>query len=104
MFERKYALDILEDTSLTGAKLEKFPMEQNLKLTLTDGDLIHDPTKYRRLFGRLIYLTVTRPNIIYSVRTFKPIYSRSSQNILGCNITDSKIHKGDTRAKIVTFL
>ena len=32
MSQMKYALDILQDTSLTGARLEKFPMEQNLKL------------------------------------------------------------------------
>ena len=69
MSQRKYMLDILDDTSLTGTKPEKNPMEKNLKLILTDGDLLHDPTKYRRLVGMLIYLPVTRPNIVYSVRT-----------------------------------
>ncbi|KAL5555467.1 hypothetical protein UlMin_037703 [Ulmus minor] len=44
-------------------------MEQNLKLTTTDGELLNDATKYRRLIGRLIYLTVTRPDIVYSVQT-----------------------------------
>lgn len=34
MSQRKYALDILDDIGLTGAKLEKFPMEQNLKILL----------------------------------------------------------------------
>jgi len=67
--KEKYALDILDDTRLTRENLDKFPMKQNLKLTLIDGDLLHDPTKYRMLIGRLIYLTVTRPNIVYSVRT-----------------------------------
>jgi len=62
-------LDILDDTGLTGAKPEKFPKEQNLKLILTDGDLLHDPTKYHRLVGRLIYLTVISPYIVYSIRT-----------------------------------
>jgi len=59
----------LDETSLTGVKSEEFHMEKNLKLTLIDGDLLHDPTKYRRLIGRLIYLTIIRPYIVYSVRT-----------------------------------
>ncbi|TXG57106.1 hypothetical protein EZV62_018419 [Acer yangbiense] len=42
-------------------------MEQNLKFTPTDGVLLEDSTKYRRLVGRLIYLAVTRPDIIGEV-------------------------------------
>jgi len=56
MSQRKYALDILQDTWLSSVKPEKFPMKQNLKLTNEDGEILHDPSKYQRLVGRLICL------------------------------------------------
>ncbi|CAL9018782.1 unnamed protein product, partial [Prunus brigantina] len=57
----------IKDLGLIGARPEKFPMEQNVKLKPTDGDLLNDPMRYR-LVGRLIYLTVTRTDIVYSVQ------------------------------------
>lgn len=65
--QRKYTLDILQDAGLTGARPEKCPMEQNVKLQTTDGAILNDPTRYRRLVGKLIYLTVTRPDIVFAV-------------------------------------
>jgi hypothetical protein len=66
--QKKYALDILEDDGLLAAKPVTFPMETNLKLSRTSGESLVDPTSYRRLVGRLLYLTITRPDIAYSVQ------------------------------------
>ena len=42
-------------------------MDPNLKLSQDDGDLIEDPTSYRRLIGKLLYLTITSPDLSYYV-------------------------------------
>ncbi|XP_071687565.1 uncharacterized mitochondrial protein AtMg00810-like [Rutidosis leptorrhynchoides] len=65
--QRKYTLDILEDCGMQRCRPSKFPMEQNLCLTKDDDSKEVDAAKYRRLVGRLLYLTVPRPDIAYSV-------------------------------------
>jgi hypothetical protein len=65
--QRKYTLDILQDTGYLGSKPVATPMEPNLKLMPDEGDFVDDPDTYRRLVGKLIYLTITRPNISYAV-------------------------------------
>ncbi|KAM1270153.1 hypothetical protein ACFX2G_002244 [Malus domestica] len=67
--QRKYTLDILEEAGLLGAKPSKVPMEPDLVLLPTGSDLLKDPTQYRRMVGKLIYLTITRPEITYAVNT-----------------------------------
>ncbi|XP_019416349.1 PREDICTED: uncharacterized protein LOC109327630 [Lupinus angustifolius] len=65
--QRKYALDLLHDTGLLGAKPSTTPMDSVVKLYSQSGTQLSDASKYRRLVGRLIYLTHTRPDIAYSV-------------------------------------
>ena len=65
-------------------------MEQYLKLTPDDGELLKDPIKYRRLVGRLIYL---RPDIAFSVRTLS-LYTGSTETSLDAAIRVLKYIKG----------
>lgn len=65
--QRKYALDLLVETGYIGSKPSSIPTEPNLKISKDDIDLLDDPTSYRRLVGRLLYLTITRPDLCYSV-------------------------------------
>ena len=42
-------------------------MEENHKLALAAGTSLSDAGRYRRLVGRLIYLTITQPDLCYAV-------------------------------------
>lgn len=43
-------------------------MDQKLRLKLDDGSDLVDTTTYRRLVGKLVYLTITRPDISFAVQ------------------------------------
>jgi hypothetical protein len=65
--QRKYALDILSNSGMLGSKRVHTPMEQKIKLSELDGVPLDDSSTYRRLVGRSLYFTITRPDISYSV-------------------------------------
>lgn len=48
--------------------LQEYLLNQNVKLTKDVIELLPKPAFYRVLVGRLLYLTITRPNISYSVQ------------------------------------
>ncbi|GJS38842.1 uncharacterized mitochondrial protein-like protein [Tanacetum coccineum] len=65
MTQRKYTLDLLKLAGVLDSKPYHTLIEPNTKLNLTDGTPLPDHTLYRTLVGKLIYLTVTRPNISF---------------------------------------
>ncbi|RVW39635.1 Retrovirus-related Pol polyprotein from transposon RE1 [Vitis vinifera] len=65
--QRKYALDLLDETGMLGCKPAETPIEPNVKLQPTKAKNVKDRDRYQRLVGRLIYLSHTRPNIAFSV-------------------------------------
>ena len=74
--QRKYALEVINDVGMLGCKLVKTPMEINLKLNKDEGELLNHAGMYRRLIKRLLFLTISRPNIIYSVHRLSQFTSK----------------------------
>ena len=65
--QRKYALDVLKEVGMLGCKPAKTQMKQQLKLSKCNGDVLKDVGQYRRLIEKLMYLTLSRPDITYAV-------------------------------------
>jgi hypothetical protein len=52
---------------MTGGKPISIPLEQNVKLSVDEGDLVEDTTMYKCIMGSLIYMTITRPYLSYAI-------------------------------------
>jgi hypothetical protein len=65
--QAKYITDLLHNTDMIGAKPLNCPSSSGPKLSSVTGNILHDPTDYRRVVGALQYCTITRPDIAYSV-------------------------------------
>ncbi|XP_024025332.1 uncharacterized protein LOC112092714 [Morus notabilis] len=65
--QRQYTLQLLEDTGFLACKPAPVPMDPQVHLLATSGDVLSDASQYRRLIGRLLYLTLSRPDITFAV-------------------------------------
>ncbi|XP_070029604.1 uncharacterized protein [Nicotiana sylvestris] len=76
--KRKYALELVYELGLAGGKPVCTPLEFNHKLSSVEFDqevsknasediLLEDKGIYQRLIGRLLYLTMARPDIAFVV-------------------------------------
>lgn len=78
--QRKYALELISELGLAGAKPAGIPLEVNKKLTSIDFDqlegltdrMVHDAVlqdaqEYQGLVGRLLYPTMIRQDISFSM-------------------------------------
>nr|XP_016440473.1 PREDICTED: uncharacterized mitochondrial protein AtMg00810-like [Nicotiana tabacum] len=82
MSQRNYALELISKSGLGGAKPAGTPLELNHKLNSEEYDKVvasvgsskatnatlKDPGIYQRLVGRLLYLTMTRPDLAFVVQ------------------------------------
>lgn len=77
--QRKFVLEMLEEYGMFGAKPSSIPMEVNVKLVHTEDGLLTNHKNYRRIVGKLMYVTLTRPNIVYSIHVLSQFMDKLAQ-------------------------
>ncbi|GJZ74851.1 hypothetical protein Tco_0639316 [Tanacetum coccineum] len=65
--QSKYIKETLKKFGLEDSKPTKMSMSMEIKLTKDDEADFADSTKYRGMIGSLLYLTASRPDIMFSV-------------------------------------
>lgn len=69
MTQRKYTLELLQSAELLNVKPSSTPFDPLVKLNHEDGELLEDSSQYRALVDKLLYLTITRPDVSYAAQT-----------------------------------
>jgi hypothetical protein len=64
--QSKYLKDMLKKFGLENAKPIKTPMATNGHLDLYEGGTMVDQKLYRSIIGSLLYITASRPNVMFS--------------------------------------
>ncbi|KAH9741645.1 protein kinase domain-containing protein [Citrus sinensis] len=65
--QRKYILDLLEETGMLGCKPSDVPIESNHRLGATTKRRLVNKEQYQRLVGKLTCMCHTRPDITFAV-------------------------------------
>ncbi|KAJ0617172.1 putative RNA-directed DNA polymerase [Helianthus annuus] len=80
--QRKYCLDLLSEFGYLGCKPVGTPIEQShLVTSKTSKDIkfLDNITGFQKLIGKLIYLSLTRPDISYSVQFLSQFMHKPTQ-------------------------
>ena len=64
--QAKYVRDLLKKYNLEEVKTKSTPMGLSIKLDMDEKGKPVDQTKYRGMIGSLLYLTASRPDIMYN--------------------------------------
>ena len=81
--QKKYAKTLLEKFKMMNCKSVATPFVVNEKLLKEDGSKEVDASIYRSLVGSLLYLTATRPDIMYATSLLSRYMHKPSQTHFG---------------------
>ncbi|CAL2254853.1 unnamed protein product [Prunus armeniaca] len=66
LHQKKYGQKLVEKFGLKDCKIVATPLAMNEKLSKNDGSEAADEGEYRQIVGSLLYLTATRPDIMFA--------------------------------------
>ncbi|KAL3721934.1 hypothetical protein ACJRO7_034306 [Eucalyptus globulus] len=100
--QRKFVLEIILEVGLSGCRPTVIPIEQNIRLTTADhtgetsqdDPILQDPTSYQKLVGKLIYLTMTKPDISYVVQNLSQFMHKPKESHMNAALKVVKYLKG----------
>ena len=92
--QTRYALKLRENFKMSDCNASKTPMEFQLKLNRNGEGLEVESTLFRRIIGCLRFLTLTRPDLIYSVSYLSRFMSKPCSNHMTAAKRISRYVKG----------
>ncbi|KAL0400307.1 UNVERIFIED_CONTAM: Retrovirus-related Pol polyprotein from transposon RE1 [Sesamum radiatum] len=79
ILEHKYIKEIIHDVNLTSCTPGHTPLPLGVKFSTQDSSPLHDPGPYKRLVGRLLYLSFTRPDIAFGAQQLSQFINQPGQ-------------------------
>ena len=98
--QRKYVVDIIKKFKLESCKEVATLLAQNKKISKNDGEKLEEPSTYRSLVGNLLYLTATRPNLMFPTGLLSRFMSSPSNVHMGVAKRVLKYVRGTTNLGI----
>ncbi|GAA0171574.1 transmembrane signal receptor [Lithospermum erythrorhizon] len=103
-----YAIDIISETGLLGAKPVGFLMEQNQHLAHSTSAPLKDSERYHRLVGQLLYLSFTRPDLSFAIHVLsqfmhEPRLDRWTAALLVETVSRSSVEAEYRSMAIITY-
>ncbi|XP_014496814.1 uncharacterized protein LOC106758398 [Vigna radiata var. radiata] len=92
LYQRKYALDILKETGMLGCKPCTTPFLSDTSSLYKMENYLQDPSSYKRLIGKLLYLTNTRPDYHFRALQHVSRYIKSKPSEGLFFSADSPVH------------
>ncbi|XP_039162701.1 uncharacterized mitochondrial protein AtMg00810-like [Eucalyptus grandis] len=100
---------MVSEAGLSRCRPAVIPIEQKVRLTTADhaggtfqdDPILQDPTSYQKLVGKLIYLTMTRPDISYAMQNLSQFMHKPKESHMNATLKVVKYLKGCPRLGIL---